>query len=550
MVDISLLIGGRAGDGINSAGLLVAHLLSRIGYRLYMYFDYPSLIKGGHNFAVIRASPGEMGALRGGVDFVLALNQDTLDLHPDLLREGTIVICDSSRVRSPAICIPVPEILREENAPAVMGNSCIIGAFARAAGIRWEILEEVFSRHQKKGLDLNLKVARRGYGMAAEKMVIPERESPPLPIVSGNEAIGLGLIHGGLDAFVAYPMTPTSNLLHFLAEHAGDAGLLVFHPESEIAVMLMALGLGYAGKKTAVGTSGGGFCLMTEGLSLAGMNEVPVVIVLGQRAGPSTGMPTYTAQSDLHFALHAGQGEFPRLVVAPGDASQAFSWSSLALRLAWRYQVPAIILCDKTLCEGFYSVSLPADSVPSVEEPPPGTPGPGYRRYLLTDDGVSPLLFPGSPGSVVKVNSYLHDEAGITTESAELATLMTEKRMRKGETLAKAAGNLPGVEVSGVPGATETVVCWGSVTSACREAGSRLGLRVVQPIVLSPFPLDRFLGAIEGSEKIVIVEENAYGQLGMLLARFGIRADAAVHRYDGRPFSVDDLERRLKEVLA
>jgi len=169
---------------------------------------------------------------------------------------------------------------------------------------------------------MNLKVARRGYDMASEHAVVPERDSTPLPIVSGNEAIGLGLLDGGLDAFVAYPMTPTSNLLHFLAEIAEEAGILVFHPENEIAVMLMALGLGYAGKKTAVGTSGGGFCLMTEGLSLSGMNEVPVVIVLGQRAGPSTGMPTYTAQSDLNFALHAGQGEFPRLVVAPGIPSR------------------------------------------------------------------------------------------------------------------------------------------------------------------------------------------------------------------------------------
>jgi 2-oxoglutarate ferredoxin oxidoreductase subunit alpha len=550
MAEISVLIGGRAGDGINSAGLLIAHLLSRTGYRIYMYFDYPSLIKGGHNFAIVRAAPEMKGACRKKVDFILALNQDTLDLHRDLVGDRTIVICDSSRVKAGGICIPIPDILKEEGAPPVMGNSCIIGAFSRAAGIRWEVLEEVFSRHLKKGLELNLKVARRGYEMAGDHSVIPAGDSPVLPILSGNEAIGLGLLHGGLDAYVAYPMTPTSNLLHFLADIADRAGLLVFHPENEIAVMLMALGLGYAGKKTAVGTSGGGFCLMTEGLSLAGANEVPVVIVLGQRAGPSTGMPTYTAQSDLHFALHAGQGEFPRLVVAPGDPEQAFTWSSLALRLAWRYQVPAIILCDKTLCEGYYSFSSPAASVPRIQDAPAGNPGPAYRRYLLTEDGVSPLLFPGSPGTVVKVNSYTHDEAGITTERAEMASLMTEKRVRKGKALEDGLIGLPVIAQSGDMGSGKTLVCWGSTAGVCREVGPEFGFRVVQPIVLAPFLEGKFLEAIRGTKEMVVVEENAYGQLEMLLRRSGVRADASVRKYDGRPFSVEELRERLSEVLS
>jgi len=550
MGELSVLVGGRAGDGINSAGLVVAHLFSQIGYRTYMYFDYPSLIKGGHNFAIVRASPEKKGAFRRKVDFILALNQDTLDMHRDLVGEGTLVICDSSRVETDGICVPVPDILKGEKAPPVMGNSCIIGAFARAAGIRWEVLEDVFSRYYRKGLEMNLKVARRGYDMASEHAVVPERDSTPLPIVSGNEAIGLGLLDGGLDAFVAYPMTPTSNLLHFLAEIAEEAGILVFHPENEIAVMLMALGLGYAGKKTAVGTSGGGFCLMTEGLSLSGMNEVPVVIVLGQRAGPSTGMPTYTAQSDLNFALHAGQGEFPRLVVAPGDPEQAFTWSSLALRLAWRYQVPAIVLCDKTLCEGYFSFSPPVAAVPHVDLAPAGTPGPSYMRYLLTGDGVSPLLCPPAPDTVIKVNSYTHDEAGITTEKAETASLMTEKRVRKGKALEDGLASLPVVSLSGDVGAGKTIVCWGSTAGVCSEAGLELGLRVVQPIVMSPFPKDKFLEATRGSEELVVVEENAYGQLGMLLARSGIRANAAVLKYDGRPFAVEELKARLLEVLS
>ncbi|MEM2123709.1 MAG: 2-oxoacid:acceptor oxidoreductase subunit alpha [Methanolinea sp.] len=542
-------MGGKAGDGINSAGYLVAQILSHAGYRVYMYFDYPSLIKGGHNFAIVRASPERKGAVREAVDFVLALNQDTLDLHRWRIREGTVTICDGWQVKGGDVRVPVPDILREEGAPPVMGNSCLIGAFARAAGIRWEILAEVFARHVRKGLEMNLKVARRGYEFSREYRAIRELDARPAPIISGNEAIGLGLIHGGLDAYVAYPMTPTSNLLHFLAENAGDAGITVFHPENEIAVMLMALGFAYAGKRTAVGTSGGGFCLMTEGLSLSGGAEIPVVVVLGQRPGPSTGMPTYTAQSDLHFALHAGQGEFPRLVVAPGDPMQAFTWSSLSLDLAWKYQVPAIVLCDKTLCEGYYSADIPAGAVPRAGGVKAGEPGPGYKRYLLTEDGVSPLLFPGAPGTLVKVNSYTHDEAGITTEDPTVAALMAEKRARKRKALEAAVAELPAVFTGGTKDAERALVCWGSTVSACCEVGRERNFRVVQPVVLSPFPREQFLAALGGTGDLVVVEENSCGQLEMLLARHGVRATASVRKYDGRPFSVDELSRRLGEVV-
>ena len=208
-----------------------------------------------------------------------------------------------------------------------MKNTCILGGFCKTVGIDWAILEEVLKKHIPKNLELNLKVAKRGYDSAMEFCSIEKLNSPALPILSGNQAIALGLIKAGLQAYVAYPMTPSSSLLDFMARFAPDFGLKVVHPENEIAVMLMAQGFAYAGQKAAVGTSGGGFCLMTEGLSLAGMAEMPVVIMMGQRTGPSTGLPTYTAQSDLHFILNAGQGEFPRFVIAPGDAQDAYYWS-------------------------------------------------------------------------------------------------------------------------------------------------------------------------------------------------------------------------------
>jgi len=550
MEEFSILIGGKAGDGINSAGMMIAHLFNRLGYRIYMYFDYPSLIKGGHNYAIVRASREQTSACRDRVDFILALNQETVDLHRKLSRQGTTLLFDSSRVRAEGIGVNLPDILKEEDAPPVMGNSCIIGAFAHAAGIEWPVLEDVFSRQIPKALPLNLRVARRGYDAARECCTIPAMGNPPLPVLSGNEAIGLGLLHGGLDAFVAYPMTPTSNLLHFMAEIAKSHDLVVFHPENEIAVIMMALGLGYAGKKTAVGTSGGGFCLMTEGLSLSGMNEVPVVVVMGQRAGPSTGMPTYTAQSDLHFVLHAGQGEFPRLVVAPGDAEQAFTWSSLALQISWKYQVPSLILCDKTLCEGFFSVVDPSPGIPTLDQNPPQKGKPGYLRYRITEDGVSEMLHPPAADTVIKVNSYTHDEAGISTERADMAAMMTEKRRRKGASLAIGVDNLNPVAAVGVADADLALLCWGSTVGVCRELAAKMDLRVIQPLVLAPFPRDRVNAALQGVKELIAVEENADGQLAMLFARFGISIDQHIRKYDGRPFTYEELEARVREAPA
>jgi 2-oxoglutarate ferredoxin oxidoreductase subunit alpha len=550
MKEFSTLIGGRAGDGINSAGFLVAQLFNRMGYSIYSYFDYPSLIKGGHNFSLVRAGEEKIRAHRNRCDFLLALNQDSVDLHPDLISADTVVLYDSYKVKHPdGVPVDIDTILSDEKAPIVMGNSCIIGAFACAAGIPWDVLHEVFRRHIPKSLDLNLKVARRGYDAASPRKSVPRLPGKESPILTGNEAIGIGLIRGGMDTYVAYPMTPTSNVLHFLAGVQRETGISVVHPENEIGVMLMALGFAYAGKKTAVGTSGGGFCLMTEGFSLAGMSEVPVVVVLGQRTGPSTGLPTYTAQTELFFALHAGQGEFPRLIVAPGDAEQATELSAIAMQISWNCQVPAIILVDKTICEGTYSYAADEVNIPGLT-PPPETAAKPYQRYAGTLSGISPMRFPPFPGSIIKVNGYMHDEDGITTEDAGITVRVVEKRERKSLTLEKEVDKLDAVRVSGKPSSPEVLLCWGSNKGVAGEVGRELGLRVVQPLILWPFPEAKFRKAIQGASRIISVEDNSTGQLAMLLTRFGIAVDHRILKYDGRPFAVDELTARVNEVVS
>ncbi len=549
MKDVSVLIGGKAGDGINSAGSLVAYLLNHIGFTIYLYFEYPSLIRGGHNFAIVRGSEKSIGTCWDEVDFLLALNQDTIERHKDICTRETEIIFNADLVKTAGQGILVNAILEAENAPEIMRNSAIIGGFAKAAGIEWDVVTTVFQSHIPKGVDLNLKVARRAYDKVVKVRTLTKGPNPPRTLLTGNEAIGLGLVKGGLDTYVSYPMTPSSSLLHFLAEQQENFGITVVHPENEIAVILMALGCAYAGKRSAVGTSGGGFCLMTEGLSLAGMAELPLVLVVSQRTGPSTGLPTYTGQSDLQFVLHAGQGEYPRLIVAPGDAQEAVFWSAVAMNIAWKYQIPAFILADKTLSEGTYSVD--AAAIPEVQKSDAFLwTGTGqYLRYADTPNGISPLAFPGMIDAVVKVNSYAHGESGITTEDADQVRQMTNKRMRKEEELSREMQEYPCVTVSGNPDASTALLCWGSPKSVCNEIAAILGLRVVQPLVLSPFPLIQLQNGIRGVKRLIAVEENSTGQFSALAEQHGIVPDEKILRYDGRPFSPDYLIEKISEMI-
>ena len=549
--DVSVLIGGKAGDGINSAGALIAGLLNHLGYHIYVYFDYPSLIRGGHNFAVIRGSGHAIGTCRDPVDVILALSQETITRHLPQAHEGTAVIYDADRVKAVGQPLSLKSILASENAPEIMGNSAIIGGFAKSAGIEWKVVEDVMRSHIRKGVDQNLLVAKRAYDQIQTVHRIERLNDPPRPHLTGNEAIALGLVRGGLEAYVSYPMTPSSSILHVLAEEKERFGIAVVHPENEIAVILMALGFAYAGKRAAVGTSGGGFCLMTEGLSLAGMAEIPLAIVVSQRTGPSTGLPTYTGQSELLFVLHAGQGEFPRLIVAPGDAEEAYSWSAVAMEIAWRYQVPAFILSDKTLSEGTYSTRTDGFSdFPTVDEQPLREGSVPYLRYADAPSGVSPAVPPGTKDAVVKVNSYAHDEAGYTTEDGEITRRMTMKRRRKEKALAEAMNRYPSVGMYGAVSAPVALLCWGSTKGVCCEVGTRLGLRVVQPVVLSPFPVDTLKKALDGVVRVICVEENATAQLATLVGQQGIPVQDTVLRFDGRPFTCEGLEAELKAVLS
>jgi len=547
---MSILIGGKAGDGIRQAGHTLARLLNRIGYRIFFYDDYPSLIRGGHNFSIIRASKKKIEAHKEKVDLIVALNQDAVEKHKHRLNSGGMILYDSEKVEARGVGVDFMGIVKELEGVPIMRNTAAIGALAKVLNIEWPVLESVMMDTIEKEIDLNIKIAQSAYDRVEKAWLsVPKLNQKMLPLVSGNEAIALGAVQAGLNMYIAYPMTPASAILHYLAEHEDDLGVVTIHPESEIGVALMALGAAYAGARIMVGTSGGGFALMTEALSLSGQGELPIVFVMVQRPGPSTGVPTYTMQGDLSFVIHSGHGEFLKVVLAPGNVEEAFYLTGLAMNLAWKFQIPCFVLSDKHLSESIFSFE--ADLKKVKPEDSLLWDGQGeYKRYLNTQNGISPLAFPGNPAAIVKATSYEHDEYGITTEESEQIVKMQQKRLRKKKTIENELSKHEQVKVYGNLESKTVLLCWGSTKGACMEVAEELGLKVVQPLVLEPLPIEPLKKVLSNADKIIDVEVNTTGQLAKLLSAHGICIDDMILRFDGRPFTVDFLLEKVKEVLS
>jgi 2-oxoglutarate ferredoxin oxidoreductase subunit alpha len=380
------------------------------------------------------------------------------------------------------------------------------------------------------------------------KFELTAAEAPPGHLLAGNEAIALGAAAAGLNVYIAYPMTPSSTILHFLAAHAEKLGIAVVHPENEIAVINMALGSAYAGARTAVGSSGGGFALMHEAFSLAGMSETPLMVVLASRPGPSTGVPTYTAQGDLDFALNVGHGEFPRIVLSPSGTNQAFEKAAELLNLVWKFQVPGILLTEKHMGASSMTTNIDPQSV-KVEEPSfYDGPLEQYGRYENTSSGISPLLFPPTSGTVIKAGSYEHDQMGITTEEAENIAEMHEKRFRKEKAIIGKMRDLLTVATHGEE--SKSLVTYGSTTLSAMEAVKTVDdVKVVQVIYLRPFPDWALREALSDSE-VIVAELSVSGQFENLLRSKGFNVSAHIRQYDGRAFDPPELAARIREVVS
>jgi len=545
MREISILIGGEAGDGTKLAGKLIGKILNQIGYSVFIYDDYQSLIRGGHNFSIIRAKDKDVKIHQNDIDVLIALNQETIEFHKKRLKRGGIIIYDSSNIESQrGIGIKMLEIAQKLGLPKVLRNAIALGALCKILGLDFKILEKVIKENLETYQKENIKLAKVGFEEPERKFELNRLLAKPKILLTGNEAIALGAVQAGLSIYIAYPMTPSTSILHFLAEHKDEFGIQVIQPENEIAGILMVEGAVYAGKRAMIGTSGGGFALMTEALSLAGMAELPILIVLSQRAAPSTGVPTYTMQADLLFAINAGHGEFQKIVVAPGDAKQAFYLTGELLNLVWKFQVPGILISDKHLSESTFSVSLNVEKI-NKTSPKLFKGKKGYKRYLLAKDGISPLAFPGQKNVIVKATSYEHDEYGLTTEKPEKIVRMINKRRRKKEAIIKEMKKRETVKIGGKKDSKKVLITWGSNIGAVEEAADNLGYKVIQPLYLEPFPIWAIKKEIKGAKKIVDIETNSESQLAKILQCHGIEVNKTILKYDTRPFTPRELEKEL-----
>ena len=548
--EYSILIGGAAGQGSRMAGLIIAKLFNRFGYNIYIHEDYQSLIKGGHNFSQIRASSEEVLSHRDETDFILALNEDTIKKHKEKLKKlGTLIFNQDKISSSEGVGVKIETIAKESGGLPIMSNTALIAAFAKLIGIDWQVLEDVLKKEIEKGIEKNLEIARKAYDSVESLAKIEKIKNKSRPLLTGNEAIALGAAKAGLEVYYAYPMTPATSILHYLAGNTRELNVIASQLENEISVINAGIGSAFAGKRTMVGTSGGGFALMTEGISLAAQSETPILVVNSQRSGPATGVPTYSGQSDLLFTLASGHGDFLRFVAAPGDAEESFYWTGKLLNLAWQYQAPAILLTDKDISEGTFTFDEAVLKKVKKEKALMWNGKGEYKRYLNKENGISPMAFPGQLEAIIKGTSYEHDEYGISTEEAAEIVKMQDKRLRKFEEMQNVVDGMEdAVKVYGNLKSKKVVICWGSAKGAVKEAAENLGLKVVQPIVLQPFPEKQMYEALKGATTIVSVELNATGQLEQVLNCHGIEADKRILKYDMRPFTAQELEIQLKKI--
>ncbi len=579
MSELTVCAGGQAGDGIASVGEAFARSFSRLGLHVFGMNAYQSVIRGGHVYYLARTSPERVYSQGDGVDLLYALDRATVEVHAPGVRPGGFVLFDPEKFAVTAADVPagvtllgVPtlEIARKYTTQSILQNAAGLGAIAFLAGIPLDLLHEVLSDSfgRKKGeiVDWNLGASRDGYEFArAHATPHPaaiRRAGPPKLLLTGNQAIALGAAAAGLKFLAQYPMTPASSIMHWLAEHSHSLGIVVKQAEDELAAINMAIGASFGGVRAMTATSGGGFSLMVEAFGMAGMTETPLVVVESQRAGPSTGLPTKTEQGDLNLMIGAGQGDFPRAIVAPTHPRDAFLLTKRAFELAEAWQTPVLVASDLHLSENHATVDreeLDLSSVPtSLFSVEPN--GHDYLRYQYTPTGVSPRSFPGQAGLQYVAGSDEHDEkghlvsdvkSGLPKWVAERARMM-EKRMHKLDGLVAQA---PRPEFEGPADAPLTFVAWGSTVGAVRDAMRALAARgVVTNLLHFPtvFPIDpaAVRAALGRTHRTLLVEANYTGQFGRLLrAETGAELPERLLKYDGEPFYPHEIVARALEML-
>ncbi len=585
--EVRIRIGGPAGTGIKAAGQSLARVFATAGYFTFDLTEYPSLIKGGHNTYHLRVSEEPVFSHVMPTDVLVALDRQTVRHHLAELTAGAAIVYDPADFepddsdidgRDDLCLVPVPltQIVKDVGGIPIMRNVVALGAVLGHMEFPVEgLLDSIRSQFAHKPPEIaeqNVAAATKGSEFAREahcdfpyKLAL-RSDAREHVLADGNESIGLGALAAGIGLYCAYPMTPSSALLHFMATFGDDNGVVVKHTEDEIAAMNMVLGGAFGGARSMCATAGGGFALMVEAFGFGGVSEAAVVVGVFTRPGPATGMPTWTEQSDLRFVIHAAQGEFPRVVLAPGDHTECFDAGWRAFNLADQLQTPVVILSDSYLCEN-RQTSAPYDVAAvtidrgkliaecDVAEHPEALDDNGaYARYKVTDDGVSLRALPGVKGANQLVNSYEHDEYGWGQEGerADVRIAQNEKRLKK---LELARTLVPPPNQFGPDEAEVSIVCFGSTKMPAREAmkwleAEGVAINMLQAVTVWPFPAEEVGAFMDGAKRTLVIESNAMGQFEGLVAEHCLRTFGdRLRRYDGRPISPELVYAKVKEML-
>ncbi len=572
--DFALAIGGEAGQGIATPGDILARIIVRRGLHLSTYNSYQSIVRGGHIFLTMRISDAEVQNHGDKLDLLICLNQDTMDRHQRLMGPDTRIVYNSDTVNPGTedngadLCgFPLSELTDSRN--RLIQNTVAMGVTTALMGIDFSVLEESlalrFERQGQEMVDQNVSVAKAGFDYAKEHFR-PFEQTPPtgekqLAVWAGNEAMAMGGAAAGVKFYAAYPMSPSTGVLHWMASNARNLGIMVRQVEDEIGVANMVLGAGQSGTRSMCATSGGGFALMTEAVGAAAMMEIPAVFIDVQRAGPSTGVPTKTEQGDLWQALGASQGDFERIIVTPTDCLDAFNTMAEVFNLTDKYQCPGIVISDLYISEGRFSVDPDKINMhPKIDRGQlitEGSEGGEFLRYKDTESGISPRPIAGLEGYVHVAPTDEHDEDS-TLLSDEFTNphrrrAMVEKRARKFDHI---LDDIAPPVLRGPAGADVTLVGWGSTDGIIAEAVDALnaeGISVnhLQIKWMVPFHGDNIMETLSKSKRTIIVENNFSGQFARYLrSETGFAADGHIRKYDGEPFMphhiVDGVKAQIK----
>jgi 2-oxoglutarate ferredoxin oxidoreductase subunit alpha len=569
-VDFNFMVGGEAGQGVQSVGFLLAKVFARGGYHIFADQDYESRVRGGHNFFRVRVSNDKVEAIAEDVDVLIALDSDSIELHQAEVASPGIIIFDDEKVKGVSsnngslLSVPLEKLAEEKGGTKLMMNTVALGA--ALAGVKYDlnILNTVLVEWFGKGevADKNVAAAKAGYDYVQSEHKGNFRKLKPLSetkrmLLNGNEALSLGAIAAGCKFMAAYPMTPASSIMEYMAAKSKEFDLVMVHAEDEIAAINMTIGAAYAGVRAMTATSGSGLCLMVEGIGLAGITETPIVIIDGQRPGPAVGLPTRTEQGDLQFVLHAHHGDFPRAVLAPATVEDAFWIAVKAFNLAEEYQLPVIVLTDQHLASSYSTVdqldlsqvTIERGALFSEKEDNPSE----YMRHKVTKSGISPRAFPGLGKALVITDCDEHDEKGHLTEDARERTAQMEKRLRKLLSLKQEIGT---PQRYGLKKAETTLIGWGSTYGAIREAVDILrkadvSVNMLHLNELWPLPAKAVIDAIERARNSYVIEGNATGQLARLIkAETGRDVSGQILKFDGRPFTPAYIADAVKKEVA